>query len=169
MTTVKSKLNAMVAAGDTEIPLGMMSGWHVLSPNAPFADGSAYGTANTVKIVVLVTDGQNTYGTGMNGTDNSEYTALGYVWQNRWTSSANPYPDPPSYLDDRLAKVCTNMKNAGMIIYTVPVEVTDTGIKSLLQTCASSADKYIDVASSSQLQAAFSNIAGSISALRLAQ
>ena len=61
------------------------------------------------------------------------------------------------------------MKAQNIVIYTVPVEVTDTGIKSLLQNCASSAANYIDVASSSQLQAAFTNIAGSISAIRIAQ
>ena len=167
MAAVKTKLNQMIAAGDTEIPLGLMWGWHVLSPNTPFADGSAYGTANTLKIVVLVTDGQNTYGTGLNGNNNSVYTALGYVWQNRISTDTGDYSNPAAALNDRLAKVCSNMKAAGVIVYTVPVEVTDTGIKSLLQACASSSDKYIDAASSSQLQAAFANIAGSISSLRI--
>ncbi len=168
-SAVKTKLNAMIAAGDTEIPLGMMWGWHLLSPNAPFADGAAYGAPNTIKIAVLVTDGQNTYGTGVNGNNNSVYTALGYVWQNRISTNGGDFSDPASALNDRLAKVCSNMKAAGIIIYTVPVEVTDTNIKSLLQTCASSSDKYIDVSSSSQLSAAFANIAGSISAIRISQ
>jgi Flp pilus assembly protein TadG len=166
-STIKAKLNQMVAAGDTEIPLGLMWGWHVLSPNAPFADGAAYGAANTIKIAVLVTDGQNTYQTGFNGNNNSAYTALGYVWQNRIATNAGDYSNPAAALDDRLTQLCSNMKAQNIVIYTVPVEVTDTGIKSLLQNCASGADKYIDVSSSSQLQAAFSNIAGSISALRI--
>ena len=168
-SAVKTKLNAMIAAGDTEIPLGMMWGWHVLSPNAPFADGSAYGAANVIKIVVLVTDGQNTYGTGLNGNDNSVYTALGYVWQNRISTNGGDYTNPASALNDRLAQVCTNMKAQNIVIYTVPVEVTDTNIKTLLQNCASSTSNYIDVSSSSQLQAAFTNIAGSISAIRISQ
>lgn len=168
-SSVKTKLNQMIAAGDTEIPLGLMWGWHVLSPNAPFADGAAYGTANTIKIAVLVTDGQNIYGTSLNGNNNSVYTALGYVWQNRISNNGGDYSNPAAALDDRLTKVCTNMKAAGIVIYTVPVEVTDPNIKSLLSGCASSADKYIDVSSSSQLAAAFNNIAGSISALRISQ
>ena len=168
-STVKAKLNQMIAAGDTEIPLGLMWGWHVLSPNLPFADGVAYGTPNTIKIIVLVTDGQNTYGTGLNGNNNSAYTAIGYNWQNRWTNASNPYSDPVSYLNDRLTQVCNNMKAQNIIIYTVPVEVTDTGIKTLLQNCASSSANYIDATSSSQLAAAFTNIAGSISAIRIAQ
>jgi Flp pilus assembly protein TadG len=183
VSTVKTKLNAMVASGNTHIPIGMAWGWHVLSPNAPFADGAAYGTANTIKIVVLVTDGQNTYTTGYNNktcvnsggyyncgtTDNSFYSALGYVWQNRISTNAGDFSNPAAALDDRLAKICSNMKAQNIVIYAVPVEVTDPNIKTLLSNCASSADKYIDVASSSQLAAAFNNIAGSISALRISQ
>ena len=96
MTTVKSKLNAMIAAGDTEIPLGLMWGWHLLSPNAPFADGAAYGTANTVKIAVLVTDGQNTYSTGVNGNNNSVYTALGYVGRTGSRPTLATFQTPPA-------------------------------------------------------------------------
>lgn len=167
MSAVKTKLNQMIASGDTEIPVGLVWGWHLLSPNLPFADGQPYGTANVLKIAVLVTDGQNTYGTGLNGSDHSVYTALGYDWQHRISTDSGDFTNPAAALDNRLAKLCTNMKNAGVVIYTVPVEVTDTNIKSLLQTCASSSDKYIDVSSSSQLSAAFANIAGSISALRI--
>jgi Flp pilus assembly protein TadG len=169
MSSVQTELGAMIADGDTEIPVGLVWGWHLVSPNAPFGDGAAYGTPNTTKIVVLVTDGQNTYGTGANSADNSYYTALGYVWQNRISQNSGDYSNPASALNDRLAALCTNMKAQNVVIYTVPVEVTDTNIKSLLQTCASSPSNYIDVTASSQLQAAFTNIAGSIGHLRISQ
>jgi len=167
MSTVTSELNQMVANGDTHIPLGMAWGWHVLSPNAPFADGVAYGTANTLKIVVLVTDGQNTYTTGYNGGDNSFYTGIGYEWQNRISTATGSFTDPVTALNDRLATICTNMKAQNIVIYTVPVEVTDPTIQTLLQNCASSSSNYINVTSSSQLAAAFTNIAGSIGHLRI--
>jgi Flp pilus assembly protein TadG len=169
MSSVTTELNQMVANGDTHIPLGMAWGWHVLSPNTPFADGVPYGTANTLKIVVLVTDGQNTYTTGYNGGDNSFYTGIGYEWQNRISTATGSFTDPVTALNDRLATICTNMKAQNIIIYTVPVEVTDPTIQSLLQTCASSSSNYINVTSSSQLQAAFSNIAGQIGQLRIAK
>jgi len=169
MNTVTSELNQMVANGDTHIPLGMAWGWHVLSPNGPFGDGVAYGTAGTLKIVVLVTDGQNTYTTGYNGGDNSFYTGIGYEWQNRISTKTGSFTDPVTALNDRLATICTNMKAQNIIIYTVPVEVTDPTIQSLLQGCATSASNYINVTSSSQLQAAFSNIAGQIGQLRIAR
>lgn len=167
MTAVKTKLTQMISAGDTEIPVGLMWGWHVLSPNTPFADGVAYGTNGTTKIAVLVTDGQNTYGAS-NNPNASYYTALGYGWQKR-ISSTGTAAGTDSALDTRLATLCSNMKAAGVVIYTVPLEVTDTSIKALLQNCASSSDKYLDVSSSSGLSAAFGNIAGSISALRLSK
>jgi hypothetical protein len=60
------------------------------------------------------------------------------------------------------------MKAAGIVIYAVPLEVTDSTAKSLLQGCASSSDKYLNVSSSSQLSTTFNNIAGSIGNLRIA-
>lgn len=171
--SIKTKINAMVAIGDTEIPIGLMWGWHILSPNLPFADGQAYGTKGVVKIVVLVTDGNNTYSSGYNNqviaTDNSLYTSLGYVWQKRIATDAGSYTTPALALNDRMARVCTNMKSSGVVIYTVPLEVTDPTVKSLLQNCATDSSKYIDVSNSSGLQAAFNNIAGSISALRISK
>jgi Flp pilus assembly protein TadG len=173
MAAVTTELGTMIAKGDTEIPVGLVWGWHLLSPNAPFADGVAYGTANTTKIVVLVTDGNNTYANSSNNTvnsaDNSYYTALGYIWQNRISTDAGSFTDPPTALDNRLATLCTNMKAQNIVIYTVPVEVTDSGIQTLLQNCASSSADYINVTASSQLAAAFANIAGSIGHLRIAQ
>jgi hypothetical protein len=173
MTAVKTELGSMIAKGDTEIPVGLVWGWHLLSPNTPFADGTAYGTANTTKIVVLVTDGANTYGNSSNNTvnsaDNSYYTALGYIWQQRISTATGSFTDPVTALNNRLATLCTNMKAQNIVIYTVPVEVTDTGIQTLLQNCASSSADYINVTASSQLAAAFTNIAGSIGHLRIAQ
>ncbi len=191
---VKAKLNQMVANGNTHIPIGMAWGWNLLSPNMPFG-AQPYGTKNLLKIAVLVTDGANTYaqsntpgtsgpsnvkicksggslyycaGTSGNpADDNSNYTGYGYSWQKRIKTDGGSYSDPVTAMNNRLSKICANMKAAGLTIYTVPVEVTDTSIKTLLQGCASTPDKYIDVASSSGLAAAFNNIAGSIGSLRV--
>ena len=170
ISSVTSQISSMVAGGDTEIPLGLMWGWHVLSPNPPFASGTAYGTSGTIKVIVLVTDGANTYGTGSNP-NLSHYTAYGYAANKRigdGTASG-----VASALNDRLSTLCSNMKTKNadgtwkINIYTVPLEVSDAGIKSLLQGCVTDPANYLDVASSSQLADAFANIAGSISALRV--
>lgn len=167
MTAVKGRINAMFATGETHIPIGLMWGWHVLSPNLPFADGSAYTAPNVTKVAVLVTDGANTYFTGINGGYNSSYSGYGYLSQNRPAWNAFPN-NAPAAINDRLTKLCSNMKAAGIVMYTVPVQITDTTIKSLLQGCASSPSNYVEVTTSAGMQSAFSSIASSISRLRIA-
>jgi len=91
-TAVKNKINQMQAVGDTNIPMGMMWGWHTLSPSAPFGDGTPYNTYGVKKIVVLLTDGENTMGIANNNND-SNYNGMGYIWQNRLgiTSGSSSY------------------------------------------------------------------------------
>jgi Flp pilus assembly protein TadG len=162
---LKTNIDAMVAVGDTNIPLGLMWGWHLLSPNAPFADGRAYGTPKSQKIVILMTDGDNTMGsTGNNNA--SLYNSLGYIWQGRLGITSGNTSQRKSAMDGRLSTLCNNMKAQGIVIYTVRVEVT-SGDSSLLRNCASSTEKFYDVQDASQLNAVFDAIAGSIENLRI--
>ena len=57
----------MSPAGNTNITIGLAWGLTLLSTQAPFTEGEPYGTENLTKIMVLMTDGDNT--------------------ENRWTSS----------------------------------------------------------------------------------
>ncbi len=164
-TALKDRIDDFNAAGETHIPLGMMWGWHLLSPSAPFSDGVPYGTPKTTKVVVLMTDGENTYTD--NGSNNrSNYDGYGFIWQGRTGTTSNNSGTRTDAIDDRLSLLCTNMKAAGIVIYTVRVEVK-TGSSSLLQGCATTPDKFYDVQSAGNLTAVFSAIAGSIQNLRI--
>ena len=44
----------------THIALGAEFGYHLLSPNEPFSQGAAYGDRKVQKVMVLLTDGQQT-------------------------------------------------------------------------------------------------------------
>jgi Flp pilus assembly protein TadG len=174
VNTVNAKLDQMVASGNTNIAMGLMWGWHTLSPNAPFADGAAYATPKTQKIIVLLTDGDNTNDVYSNP-NASIYTGYGYIWQGRLRDSDNvplttssSGDDRQAAIDSRESKTCTNAKNAGVIIYTIGVGVS-TNARAGLQACASSSDKYYDVTASAQLTAVFNTIAGSIQNLRISQ
>ena len=72
----------MIANGNTDIPIGATWGWNVLSDSGPFGDGVTYGTQDWTKIMVLMTDGNNENQLG-NEENNSFYSGLGYVWQER--------------------------------------------------------------------------------------
>lgn len=167
MTSVKATIDSLVATGNTNIPMGLVWGWHTLSPNAPFADGVAYGTPKVRKIMILMTDGENTTSTSSNP-NGSTYSGLGYIWQNllgMTSGSANARADR---MDERLAALCTNIKARNITLYVVRVEVS-SGSSSLLKNCASGDDKFYDVQNVAQLSATFDAIAGSIDDLRIAR
>jgi hypothetical protein len=160
----------MTADGETHIPLGMIWGWHLLSPNAPFADGVAYTTPKTTKVVVLMTDGDNTFSNNGSayGTNYDGYTYAGMGRLGSSITYSSSTSDRETAIDNRLTLLCSNMKAAGIVIYTVRVEVT-SGSSALLQNCATTPDKFYDVQSASNLTAVFSAIAGSIENLRITQ
>jgi Flp pilus assembly protein TadG len=175
-SALKTAVNAMQAGGDTNIPMGMMWGWHTLSPNAPFADGVAYLTAKHKKIVILMTDGQNTITDSGNANDSS-YSGSGYIWQGRVLQASgtplagsNSSAERTAALDDRLSKLCTNMKavDKDIEVYTMRVEVVG-GTSTVLQNCASGADHYFDVQNAADLNSVFQTIAGQIASLHLSK
>lgn len=167
-STVKTAIDSMVATGDTNVPMGLVWGWHTLSPNAPFADGAAYSTANLRKIIVLMTDGDNTYSSPRWSDNGSYYAGLGYIWQGLLGITSGSSSTRTSKMNDRFTALCNNVKAKGITIYTVGVGVSASS-KALLQGCASSSDKYYDVTQASDLTAAFNSIAGSIASLRISQ
>lgn len=169
MNSIKTSISNMVATGETNIPLGLVWGWHVLSPNAPFGDGASYTDDEVTKVVILMTDGDNVNSEADNPND-STYSGLSYAG---WTSNLLGLPGGSSgsqrraVMDQRLATLCTNMKAQGIVIYTVRVEV-NSGSSSLLQNCASKPDNFYDVQNVADLGDAFEQIAGQISRLRIA-
>lgn len=166
-TNLKSSIDDMVAVGETHIPIGLEWGWHVLSPNAPFADGVAYNTPNTTKIVILMTDGDNTWQYQDND-DGSNYDGYGYVWQNRIGTTSDDEGDRTAAMNSRMLTLCSNMKAKGIVIYSVGVMVS-AGSKNLLSQCATSSSQYYDVTTSGAITNAFSAIAGAIDKLRIAK
>ncbi|MBS0409430.1 MAG: pilus assembly protein [Proteobacteria bacterium] len=179
-TTVNAKLQSMVAQGNTNIAMGLAWGWLTLSPNGPFANGVAYNTANHDKIVVLLTDGDNTNddknsSSHANNHNNSIYTGIGYIGQGRLLNSSGVALGTSSTatqrrdaIDSRELLLCTNMKAKNVIIYTIGVGVSSHS-QTILQQCASGTDHYYDVTDASQLTSVFNAIAGSIQNLRLSR
>ncbi len=163
----KSAINAMVAGGDTDIKAGVMWGWHVLSPNAPFSDGSAYDDNEWTKIMIVMTDGQN-HNVVVRNNNDSVYSGIGYIWQNRIGMTSGNLNQRIARLDQRLAEACANAKDAGIVIYAVVLRDRSVD-QSTVRNCASSSDKVFDVENASGLSAAFQNIGGSVQRLRLSR
>jgi len=148
--SVIDALDGLVASGETYIPSGLVWGWRALSPDAPLTGGSAYGARNdgisVRKILVLMTDGVNTKSPSYPTHDGTEQAVS----------------------DSLTSELCTNIKSAGIEIYTVAFEVTDETTKSVLKSCATTTKNFFDATSSEELQTAFINIAKDVTPLRLA-
>jgi Flp pilus assembly protein TadG len=145
---LNSRIDSMAANGGTNVTIGLVWGWHALSPTDVLTEGAAYNTANLTKYLILLTDGDN--------------------WQNRWvnTDGGTPTPAEVTAIDTRTALACANIKAAGIKIYAIRVI---NGNASLLQNCASAADMYYDVQDASQLTGVFSSIASKIANLHLSK
>ena len=61
-TTITTAIDAMKPTGNTNVPEGTAWGWRVLSSNAPFTEGRSETEKGNDKVVIVLTDGANTYG-----------------------------------------------------------------------------------------------------------
>src|SRR5215218_8417052 len=96
-------------------PEGFAWAWRVLSPEQPLNEGSAYGTLNTKKIIVRMTDGQNELTpeprTGANlNLNRSDYSSVGYAFKNRLGSTS---PSAIGEVDSKVATVCNQRQAEG--------------------------------------------------------
>ncbi len=140
-TTLSSQVDAMTANGNTNQTIGLAWGWQALTNSNPFNPGTL--PQNTQQIIILLSDGLNT--------------------QNRWSTSQ-------SSIDTRMGDACSNAKTAGVIIYTVYVDLNGaTGSSSTLYNCATDHNKYFDLTTTGSIITTFNNIAQQITQLRVAQ
>jgi len=193
LTSNDSVIQSNIAAmrhwqgGGTNQAEGLAWGWRVLSPSAPFSEGAPYGDAR--KVIVLMSDGENTNvgSDAVMGTDFSAYNYLGF-WTNlasgnaltqllfgvlhgvlppqyrRNITSSNQYVQ---YVNGRQRALCTNIKNAGIEIYTVIFRETDATTVNLMRDCATSPSHFYRADSAQELSAAFEAIGSGIGQLRL--
>ncbi len=165
--TLTGAIGAMTVSGDTNIPLGLVWGWHALSPSGPLVRGADATDATVRKYVVLMTDGQNQISNTLSS-NGSFYSGLGYIWANRVGTVSSDPGARTAALDGRLATLCTAMKAAGIQIFTVRVEVADGG-GGVLRTCATSPSMSFDLTDSADLTTAFRAIGARIGELRIAR
>ena len=165
--TVNTAIDAMAATGYTNIPDGTMWGWRVLSPGEPFSEGRAYSDSDNKKILVIMTDGDNTYPHSSNHNE-SRYGAFGFASHGRlgttYTNTAYS-----AAMDTKLLAACANAKAANVTIYTVGFRLEgNAAALTRLQTCASGVSHAFSASSGAALIQSFENIGRSIAKLRVA-
>ena len=160
VSTVKAAITALTATGDTYIPSGLAWGFNMLSSAQPLTDAAAYDPSGLNrkprKALVLMTDGAN--------------SKLMNASNGRHDVSPSPKPDSPATgANTYTAELCANIKAKNIEVFAVALNVTDTGIKSILKTCATDDSHYFDATDTAKLLEAFQNIADALSNLYIAK
>lgn len=192
-STIQTNIAAMRhwSGGGTNQAEGLAWGWRVLSPGAPFTEGETFNGArdNVRKVIVLMSDGENT-NVGNDPVVGSDYSAYNHMGYWRDVAAGDPITQllfgilhgvlPPqyrrninssgsyvTYVNGRQAQLCTNIKNAGIEIYTVIFRETDTATVNMMRSCASSTQHFYRADNAQQLSQAFDAIGSGIGQLRL--
>lgn len=150
-STVLSSIDGLTPRGETYIVDGVTWGMRLLTPAVPFDEGvdPAHTTAKVTKVMVLMSDGDNTMSSQL--PDYYGHWGTDVTRSNAWTKEA-----------------CDNARDEGIEIYSITFgkEVSANG-KDVMENCADDADHYFDATSSAALAKAFKDIAGRLTRVRL--
>ena len=171
--TVTTKINGLNVQGATSIMEGAMWGWRVLSPTEPFTQAEPYDEAETKKVLVLMSDGRNTYYPN-NKFVKSWYEQYGYVTMNHLGTTSTDSGTLSTAMDGRTTAACTNIKAAGIIVYTVGFDISgndadDVAARNVLEGCATEPEFFHEAEDNEDLVAAFEAIGDSIRNLHIAR
>lgn len=137
--------------GNTLGNYGMVWGWRVLSSEYPFTEGVEYDNEQWRKAVIMMTDGNNTM--------NSNYSAYG---------STSSHSVRVTQLNNRFLETCENMKEQGIIIYTVTFTSNISATtKGYYKSCATQESYYYDSPDPDDLVDIFGRIGRELSNLHI--
>lgn len=168
--TLDTAISALSPSSNTNILEGLMWGWRVLSPTAPFTEGKAYTAANNRKVIILMTDGVNNYGGNGGANQNaSAFFTYGYAKDGHIGTTSSDNDTLVAKLDAKTLTACTNAKAKGIVIYTIGFGSGATASQTLLRSCASDPTYFYQPATSADLKPVFLAIAQSINRLRISE
>ncbi|NMG37669.1 hypothetical protein GRZ55_00275 [Chelativorans sp. ZYF759] len=145
VNTVKKAITDMRALGATDIPEGTAWGWRTLNSAAPFTQGRPEHERGNDKVLIVLTDGFNTYYTpnslGYNDLANNRsiYSNKGYtgvnapganrtrLFQNTTvTATTHTNANFTTAMNQHLDSVCEAAKAAGIIVMTVALDLSSS-------------------------------------------
>lgn len=159
--TMTTAIDAMSPLGATNVPEGIAWGWRTLSSAAPFSEGRAETEKGNDKVVIVLTDGANTYYTPSSlgysdaAGNKSIYSAYGYAGVNQsgqsksrifmgTTASSSSYTNSnyTAAMTEHMSTLCTNAKAQGITVMTVALDLSSSktdelGQISAMKACAS--------------------------------
>lgn len=160
LATINNAIDAMSPLGATNVPQGLAWGWRVVSGRAPYSEGRPDTEKGNDKVVIVLTDGANTYYTPSSlgysdaASNKSIYSAFGYAGKNQPGESKSRLfmgtDVTTSYSNDtytlamngQMKATCDNAKADGIMVMTVSLDLSSSNTNEkkaidALQECAS--------------------------------
>ncbi|HZV84787.1 MAG TPA: ubiquitin-activating E1 FCCH domain-containing protein [Brevundimonas sp.] len=164
-STIKTNIDNLTVDGVTAGQIGIAWGWYMISPSFanlwPSGGAAAYNSAETLKAVVIMTDGE------FNAPYCEGVIAAGNGAANSVSNGCAPDNGDPF---GQSRSLCDAMKAQNVVVYTVGFQITAGGeADSLLRYCASTASGYYNAASGTALSSAFAAIGRDITKLRISR
>ncbi len=158
------RIDAFELTDGTGTDHGVAWGFRSLHPdwrgdlNGAFADRPAPFDSETMKVLVVMTDGGIT----------AQFRPLTYLEdQPTRSNGANEWQMySRNAARDNFEAVCDAAKAEGIVVFTIAFRVNQAWMRDLMEDCASSESHYFDV-STGDLEEAFASIAGRIERLRI--
>ncbi len=166
---LNTQIDALTAVGSTGGHIGVAWSWYLLSPNFGYlwpepSRPAAYGAPKLLKVAVIMTDGEynSSYCNGVISRDSTS-----------GSGSASTHINcnaPNGHAFDQAVQQCTNMKAAGVIVYTVGLNVvSDPRAIDLVNNCATDAAHVYLPSGGTELKQAFQAIGKEIASLRISK
>jgi Flp pilus assembly protein TadG len=150
-TTLKGKINTLVADGNTNQSIGMFWAWMSLQTGAPLNTPAKETDYKYTDAIILLSDGDNT------GTLPKPFASKSSMSQ--------------SQIDTRQKKLCDSIKNPAngvTTVFTIQVNTNGDDESAVLKYCANSG-QFFQSTTSDQIDLAFQAIGSSLTKLRLQQ
>ena len=154
---LRDNIQRMWTTDNTYLPIGLAWGQRVLSPGVPFDNVPESGQPENRKVMVLMTDGENTTEIDQGSLAVSELRSPPYISniaEDAIATAANA----------ATLRACDNAKAAGTEIYTIAFQVTDGATRTLLRRCASSNENAMTADSNAALIDRFERLASALEA-----
>ncbi len=164
-SVIGEHINDLTAFGFTMTNVGFTWGWRAISPRwqGEWDDEQmpvAYDHPTIQKAIIFMTDGIADW-------DDSYYTPYGFLQDQRLGTSNERRAE--AEVNNRLLESCELAKAEGVEVYTVMFALDNPTIEQNYRACATSEDHFFDAPNGEQLEAAFREIAGQLTSLRLTQ
>lgn len=168
-----AKLRTAIAAmrhwngSGTNVSEGLAWGWRILSPEKPFTEGKPFNTDATSKVVVLLSDGENTVYGASEEITKSDYGSYGFLASNRFGVDQLTQSKAARKVDAWTLESCSRLKGLGVEIFTVLLQSDTPANRALYSQCASKPENYYPTNDVSQLESVFRKIGAQVAKLYL--